>query len=429
MLIDKLQSRCLRWKILPILAILACSVCSAYYARVALQAGVVHHGNPPALQDMYPMWNAYRAIVHRIDPYSDKVTVSTQIAIYGRPAGTSLVDPMRFAYPVFAVIPMLPLLFCSYAATCKAAVVSFSVMTMLSVYWWLGPATKRSVMAAATLLTLCSFPVVMALMLVQPTLLFATLIAASLACVRCGRYRMAGVLVALATGKPQLAIIAYIPLAIRAISGWKQRKPLALWFAGTEALLFAFSFILVPEWFPQWLHAISSYPAYTRPPLLVVLLGTIPGSMATLAAVIVVLYSARKLAESDLMLVTGFSISLLLFAIPFQSYNDVMLLAPALWLVQYCIQGELPMRRVSCTSLGIFIGGSCGAIVLVVVAGILFPEVGWHCADPLLTISCFVRSLSIAFAMTSIVLDRLSRPSAKQVHLFNCTEVPVEASR
>jgi hypothetical protein len=306
-------------------------------------------------------------------------------------------------------------------------VVSLSVLTMFSVYWWLGPTAGRGVKAAAMLLTPSSFPVVMALMLVQPTLLFAALIAASLACVRCGRYRIAGFLVALATGKPQLAAIAYIPLAVWTFSGWKQRRSLALWFAGTEASLFVVSFILVPGWFPQWLRAISSYPGYTRPSLLVVLLGTFPGSLAMLAAIVAIFYSARKLAESDLMLVTGFSISLLLFAIPFQSYNDVMLLAPALWLVPYCIQGVAPMRRVARTSLWLFLGGSCGAIVLAVAAGIIFPAHGWQYAEPLLTTACFVRSLSMAFAMTSIVLDRLGRVSAKQVHGFNCADVSVEA--
>jgi hypothetical protein len=429
MFIGNHQFRRLHRTMLSILAILACSVCSAYYAHVALQTGLVHNGNPPAHQDLYPMWNAYRAIVHHVNPYSESVTVSTQIAIYGRPAAESPLDPLRFAYPVFAVIPMLPLLFFSYAATCKAAVVLFSALTMFSAYWWLGPATGRTVRVAAMLLALSFFPVVMALMLVQPTLLFAALIAASLACVRGGRYRMAGVLVALATGKPQLAVMAYLPLAVWTFSGWKQRKPLALWFAGTEAVLFAVSFLLVPGWFTEWLRTISSYPGYTRPPLLLVLLGTLPGSVAMLAAMVAVLYSARRLAEADLILVTGFSISLLLFAIPFQSYNDVLLLAPALWLVQYCIQGPVPMRRVSCTALWLFIGSGWGVIAFVLAAGLLFPVHGWQLAEPLLTMACFVRSLSMTFAMTSVVLYRLSRLEADQPLELPCADASVGASR
>jgi hypothetical protein len=279
------------------------------------------------------------------------------------------------------------------------------------------------------ILSLTLFPVVMGLMLVQPTLLFASLIAASFACVRCGRYRLAGILVALATGKPQLAAMAYIPLAVWTISGWKQRKPLALWFAGTEALLLAISFLLVPGWFPEWLRALSSYPGYTRPSLLVVLLGPISGGLAIMAAVVAVLYAARRLAEADLMLVTGLSISWLLFAIPFQSYNDVMLLAPASWLVNYCIQGAAPMRRVSRTSLWLFIGGSCGVTVVVVAAGLAFPAHGWQFARALLTMACFVRSLSMAFAMTAMVLCRLSRLWAEQPLGLPGIDVSAEVSQ
>jgi len=414
---------------LTLLAVLVCLASSAYYARIALETGVVHNGNPPALQDLYPMWNASRAILHRVDPYSESVTLSTQMAIYGRPAGAGPLDPMRFAYPVFAVIPMLPLLFFSYAASCRAAIAVLSVLTVLSTYWWLGTANRRTVTGAAMILSLTLFPVVMGLMLVQPTLLFAALIAASFACVRCGRYRLAGVLMALATGKPQLAAMAYIPLAVWIVSGWKQRKPLARWFAGTEASLLAFSFLLVPGWFPQWLRALSSYPGYTRPSLLVILLGTNPGSVATLAAGAAVFYAARRLAEADLMLVTGFSISWLLFAIPFQSYNDVMLLAPALWMVNYCIQGVAPLRRMACTSLWLFIGASCGVIVVGVAAGLAFPAHGWRFAEPLFTVACFVRSLSMAFAMTSVVLYRLNRLRAEQPLCLPRIDASAEVSR
>ena len=65
---------------------------------------------PGIINNFYPLWNASRSILHHIDPYSPEVTEQNEIAAYGVTAkvlGTPV--RQRFAYPVYATFPVLPL--------------------------------------------------------------------------------------------------------------------------------------------------------------------------------------------------------------------------------------------------------------------------------------------------------------------------------
>jgi len=119
--------------------------------------------------------------------------------------------------------------------------------------------------AIIMLLVVGSYPVIQGLYLEQLTLLVCFLLAASCAALAGEMYVPAGILLALAAIKPQLAVAVATWFAVWAIGDWKRRKQLVWAFALTMAVLCLAAEWVLPEWIGRWWHAMHAYLGYNDP--------------------------------------------------------------------------------------------------------------------------------------------------------------------
>jgi len=238
------------------------------------------------LGDLFPRWlGARELLLHGRDPYGPEVTREIQIAAYGQVLdGTqhSLAkDEQRFAYPAYVVFLLAPTIDLPFPLVRGAFRLLLIALTGASVPLWLHALRlkmPRHTVAIIMLLVVGSYPVIQGLYLEQLTLLVCFLIAASCAALASEMYVPAGILLALATIKPQLTVAVATWFAVWAIGDWKRRKQLVWAFALTMAALCLAAEWVLPGWVGLWWRAMHAYLGYNDPrSLLEVLMGRTGG--------------------------------------------------------------------------------------------------------------------------------------------------------
>ena len=192
----------------------------------------------------------------------------------------------------------------------------------------------------ALVATLSSFAVVDGLHLQQITLLVAALIAGSMAALAGGRLLLAGVLLALATVKPQLAILVVAFLLCWTLGAWRDRKWLVVGFGSAMAVLLVASELVLPGWFGFWRQAAQAYIGYHKPSLLNSLLGHRTALVVAALAISlcgVLFWRVRKEPPGSGQFNFALVSALLLTALLLPNaggayYNQVLLIPAALWL-------------------------------------------------------------------------------------------------
>ena len=177
----------------------------------------------------------------------------------------------------------------------------FCLLSGISVVWWLRAmglsASHASRSPSLIILTLASLPLLEALFAVQWGLLAAALLAASVAAAHQQRLAAAGFLVALATTKPQIVMLAALYLLFWSFADWHQRKALPITFFVTMTALLGTTELFLPGWLSEWWHALVRYPGYTQAPLARAMLGNALGAVLTvvlLAATVALAWRARR---------------------------------------------------------------------------------------------------------------------------------------
>jgi len=260
--------------------VLAAIVCAAgmwlYVQRVLVMyqiADAARTGLPRGnLSDLYPRWlGARELLLHGQDPYSPAVTREIQAGYYGRsldPANPKdPKDQQAFAYPVYVVFYLAPTVHLPFAVVQKAffwllvAVTIVLVPLCLRILRWpLAYPERVSVVALA----MGSLAIVQGLKLQQITLLVAALIAGAIALLVADHAIPAGILLGLATIKPQLVCVLLLWLAIWTLGDWKRRYRWAVSFLATVAILTAASELALPHWISRFWHAMHDYLNYTE---------------------------------------------------------------------------------------------------------------------------------------------------------------------
>ena len=333
-------------------------------------ADAAAHDRPRGnLSDLYPRWlGARELLLHGRNPYSPELTREIQIGYYGRELDRSRPndpkDQQGFAYPVYVVFLLAPLIVLSFHVAQILFHWLLIGLTAASVLLWLRTLQWRVsplVIASLIALTLGSVPAVQGIKLQQLTLLVAFLLAASATSVVGGWLFLGGVFLALATIKPQLAAPLVAWLIIWAICDWKARRRLVFGFAATLMLLLVGSELLMPGWWRLFLDALRRYHQYTNnQSILDQLVNWIIGSYGgTILAAIAVLGSAvmlgRLRTESAASAGFGRSVALVLaltvLIVPmYAPYNQVLLLPAILMLVK-----ESPLLLSSRVARSIFV--------------------------------------------------------------------------
>ena len=236
------------------------------------RADAAAHGRPRGnLSDLYPRWlGAREFLLHHRNPYSPEVTREIETGYYGRTLDPGRVEDPRdqqgFAYPVYVVFLLAPTVHLPFPAVQEGFRWVLVGLTVASVPLWLAALRWRSspmVFTAVVVLAMGSFPIVQGIKLQQLSLLVAALIAACMASIAAGHLVAAGVLLALATIKPQLAAPLAGWLILWGLGDWQQRKGLIWGFAITLMTLLGAAQYVLPGWISDFYRAVVAYRKYT----------------------------------------------------------------------------------------------------------------------------------------------------------------------
>lgn len=369
------------------------------------------HGRPRGnLSDLYPRWvGARELLLHGRDPYSAEVARQIQAGYYGRPIDPSRSgdpsDEQGFAYPVYVVFCIAPTIGLPFPIVQKGFFWVLLVLTCVGTLLWLRvlrwsvPLWTQITLLA---LTLGSVAVMQGLKLQQISLLVAGLMAIAIALLVTDHAVAAGVLLALASIKPQLVLLLLFWLAIWTVADWRQRYRWMASFLATMAILLAASECYLPHWIPRFWQAVREYQAYTGAMSVMDRLIGVPWSwifeMVAFAAMMGACWRERRqAANTDAF---AFTLSLVLAAtillIPtYAPYNQVLLIPALLVLVKE--------RRM------IWQGGIANRVLLVTTAGlIVWPWIS-----------------STALAGLSFVLPRETVERAWALPAWTVTQIPV----
>jgi hypothetical protein len=341
----------------PFWLVLAAVLCAAgvwlYAQRVLVSyqiADAAAHDRPRGnLSDLYPRWlGARELLLHGRDPYSSAVTREIQTGYYGRSLDSTRPgdpkDQQGFAYPVYVVFYLAPTVRLPFAAVQKGffwVLLGLTVATvplwLKMLRWSLAPWAQVSVVA----LTVGSLAVMQGLKLQQMTLFVVALVAIAMVLLLADCAIAAGILLALATIKPQLVGLLLLWLAIWTAGDWRRRYRWAASFLLTIGVLAAASECYLPHWISRFLQAVREYRGYTDAVSVLDKLLPAPwGWLAKLAAVAAAAYIGwrnRKHSEETRFFAATVTMVLAVTVIVIPSYalyNQVMLLPAVLLLAR-----------------------------------------------------------------------------------------------
>jgi hypothetical protein len=305
------------------------------------------HGIPRGnLSDLYPRWlGARELLLHHRDPYSPEITREIQIGYYGR-----AIDPARpydptdeqgFAYPVYVVFLLAPTITLPFAVVQRGFHWVLIALTAASVPLWFRTLRWRAslwTIATGVVLILGSFQGIQGLKLQQLSLLVNGLITGCAVLLAEDQLAAAGLLLALATIKPQLALPLSAWLLFWAVSDWHSRKTFVWAFGGTVTALIAAGEFVLPAWISRFRQALVAYRRYNNGAgsALELLFTPFWGRMLTVAvllALVVICWRFRRVSNHTRAFnwVTGLILAATLVIAPKEAaYNQVLLLAPAL---------------------------------------------------------------------------------------------------
>ena len=224
------------------------------------------------LSDLYPRWlGARELLLHRRNPYSPEITLEIQRGYYGRAVDPSRAydpkDRQGFAYPVYVVFLLAPLVGLPFHTVQLIFHWLLIVLMAASVLWWARALCWRAstfAIVISIVLLLGSLPAVQGIKLQQLSLLVTAMLAASAACISAGWLFTGGLILALATIKPQLVLPIVFWLTAWCLSDWRSRRRLAVGFLIAMAALLTGSEIVLPGWWRMFLHAVREYHQYTQ---------------------------------------------------------------------------------------------------------------------------------------------------------------------
>ena len=258
-----------------ILAILASTSMWFYVNHILvahqIQDSLVSHTPRGNLSDLYPRWLGARELLLRgRNPYSPEISAEIQTGYYGRPLDPARADDPKdvqaFAYPVYVVFLLAPLVRLPFHAVQFVFYWMLVLLSAVSVLLWLRALSWRPscvAICSSMVLFLGSIPAVQGIKLQQLTLVVAPLLAASAAAIVGGQLALGGILLALATIKPQLAWPLVLWFLVWTAGDWRARRNLVIAFTAAMVLLLVGSEIFLPGWIRMFLHAIRQYRMYT----------------------------------------------------------------------------------------------------------------------------------------------------------------------
>ncbi|HCB50140.1 MAG TPA: hypothetical protein DEP47_11610 [Chloroflexi bacterium] len=219
----------------------------------------------PGGADFIPRWLGVRLLFTEGDsPYSQATTQAIQEFMYGRPAKPGE-DQALFVYPLYSFLVFTPFsLIADYELVRGIWQTTLQIALILLVIFSIQLADWRPSMATLFLLSvfvLLWYHSVRPLINGNPSILVALFTASALLAISREQDIVAGVLLGLATIKPQVVVLLIPLVLIWALS--KRRWRLIGSTLGTLFFFVILSTALVPDWILQNVRQILAYPGYT----------------------------------------------------------------------------------------------------------------------------------------------------------------------
>jgi hypothetical protein len=289
--------------------------------------------------DFFPVWVGAGEVLQGHDPYREEISERIQRRVYGRSLTNYELehgrDQHRFAYPAYTALVLAPLTLLSYPTARALACGIFAAFIALSVPSWMrtvGWHPPPAVMAWVMVIVLLSPVTTRGLQLVQVGVLGGFFLAMAALAVARNHLLLAGVLLAAASIKPQLALLPAAWLIFWSLSDLKQRWPLLPGLGFTLLLLVAGSTALVPGWIPHFLDGLAAYRRYTGAPSAFDAVFGRPWSMLpallVFIALAVVAWKGRRADSSTpaYAFALALSLAVTVWAVPanFDAYNQLL---------------------------------------------------------------------------------------------------------
>ncbi|HSA91584.1 MAG TPA: glycosyltransferase family 87 protein [Terriglobales bacterium] len=299
------------WKS-PAVLLAACLFALSMHAYVELvhrraAAALAERGLEANFSDLYPYWFGTRLVLREGgDPYGAAATKRIQTAYYGRPLDPSRPsdpkDEHRFIYPIYVCLLLAPISLVSFGTAELLFTILLPLAAVGSVRLWSWALSLRlssRTLLLASVMVLGSMPFAEGYSLTQISLLAMAVIAGACAAVTAGHHKTAGVLLALATVKPHLALPFAAWFLLWSVGGWRHRKGVLGGFAATLGVLLAGSELILPGWFSRWWATVQAFSRYQKPPLAQVMFGESGGVLVAALVVLAVAATCWMLRRCD----------------------------------------------------------------------------------------------------------------------------------
>jgi hypothetical protein len=304
------------------------------------------------LGDLYSRWVGTRALLlDGRNPYGPEVSHEIQMGFYGRiieqPYGGSplqTIDEQRFVYPVYVVFLLAPTVHVDFAQLQLWAPVVLAILTAVSVVLWLEVLRWRppkTMVAALVLFVISSPQITHGLRLRQLGLLVGCLIAVAAWCVKKNHLATAGVVLAVATVKPQMVVLPLVWFLLWAAGDWSKRRRLIAGFGFSLAALVGAGEWILPGWIGYFIEGVAAYRKYfpTTSLLRLALGDWVGGALGAvlIAGALMLGWKSRKQAGDS----PHFALNLAAFcmatalALPLLTpFNQVLLILPVMMLLR-----------------------------------------------------------------------------------------------
>jgi hypothetical protein len=418
-----------QWIVTGVAALLAFTMW--FYVNAILvpyqKADAARAGRPRGnLSDLYPRWVGARdLLLHGEDPYGRAATLKAQEGYYGR-----ALDPARpndprdqqgFAYPVYVVFLIAPTVHMDFSVVQEVFRWILLGLTVATALLWvaaLGWRPRAPMLLAIELLTVGSFPAAQGIKLQQLSLFVSALIAAAVAALVAGLPATAGVLLAIATVKPQITVPLAVCLGIWAFGDLRRRWTFLAGFLVTLAVLVIAGEFVLSGWMKEFWHAVGDYRQYTGGvSLLEAVAGRGGGLLLTVPLLLVVGWAFAKLRTADaksgeFRLLVAVVLAVTVVIIPtWAPYNQLLLLPGVLLLLRHwrvIMRASSAARLMYMVTILVLAWPWAASLALTVLSPMLpADKVQQLWALPLYT------SIPIPLAVTAMLVWRLLQPHAE----------------
>lgn len=293
--------------------------------------------------DIFPRWLGTRELLlHGRDPYSPEVTEEIQQGYYGRPIDrnrdTDPIDEQRFAYPLYVVFLLAPTIHLPFTVVKPLFTLILSTSAVWTILLWIRfieLKVERDNVFVCILLTLSTIPYIQAIQLQQLSMLVALLLSAGMFALAKEKFVLTGLLLAIATIKPQLSIGLIVSVLFWSFWRWGPRKLATISFSTTLLVFLLASEALLPRWPYRFLAGLHAYLRYTQATTSIhKLFGAVGGSLVALvlaAAMVMAVWRAKSEPADcdDFRLAISLVLVFTCIVIPSLAPHNQVLLVPA----------------------------------------------------------------------------------------------------